>query len=101
MSIWQSYAAEAAVRALDAAADRIGAGEKAIHRLANSWRTLSDDDKRALIETGVAVASAVVVAVVAVRKKGPKKAVKKIARKAGGKVLKKVARKAVKTARKR
>ena len=101
MSIWQSYVAEAAVRALDAASDRIGAGEKAIHRLANGWRSLSEADKRAMIEIGVTVASAVVVAVAAVREKGPKKAAKKIARKAGGKVLKKVAKKAVKTAGKR
>ena len=101
MMTWQSYAADAAARALDAAANRIGEGEKAVHRLADRWRSLNDDDKRALIEVGVAIASAVVVAVAAVREKGPKKAVKKLARKAGGKVLKKVARKAVKTVKKK
>ena len=101
MITWQGLAADATVRALDAATDRIGEGERAIHRLAGRWRALDADDKRALIEVGVAVASAVVVAVAAVREKGPKKAVKKLARKAGGKVLKKVAGKAVRTARKR
>lgn len=98
---WQSYAAAAAVRALDATAERIGEGERAVHRLADRWRALDDDDKRALIEIGVAVASAVVVAVAAVREKGPKKAVKKLARKAGAKVVRKVARKAVRTVKKK
>ncbi|HEY0157069.1 MAG TPA: hypothetical protein VGF28_07235 [Thermoanaerobaculia bacterium] len=98
---WQSYAAEAAVRALDAASDRIGAGEKVVHRLADRWRSLNAEDKRALIEIGVAVASAIVVAVAAVRDKGPKKAVRKLARKAGGKVIRKVAGKAVRNVAKK
>ena len=100
MTSWKSIAADAAVRALDAAAERIGAGEKAVHRLANGWRSLSADDKRAMIEVGVTVVSAVVVAAAAVREKGPKKAVKKLARKAGTRAVKKVARKAVKAAKK-
>ena len=101
MSTWQNYATEAALRVLDAAAERLGEGERAIHRLANSWKSLTVEEKRGVVEVGVAVTTAVVVAATAVREKGPKKAAKKLARKAGAKVVKKVARKAAGTTKKK
>ncbi|HYC59384.1 MAG TPA: hypothetical protein VEK79_07445 [Thermoanaerobaculia bacterium] len=100
---FQDHARDAAIRALDAMADRIGdTGEKAVHRLAQHWRTMDDKDKRELMEVVLAAGTAAGVAIAAVReKKGPKK--KKtgtLAKKAGRKALDKVVRTAAKTLKK-
>ena len=83
------------MRALDEGAERIGdTGGKVIHKLAKEWSSLSDEEKRELMETIVAIASAIGVAVTAFRESGSKKkkakAVKAV-KKAGRKALKKAA----------
>jgi hypothetical protein len=100
MEDWKDYARDTAIRALDEAAERLGDGEKAIHRLASQWRSLGDEDKRELIEVTVAIVGVIGLAVTAVREHGSKKEkakrkVKKLARKTGQEVLKKVAARAV------
>jgi hypothetical protein len=104
MSI-QKTVRDVAIRALDQAVDRIGQdGEKVVHRLAREWRSLSDREKRELMETLVAVGGAAVVAVSAMREKKKKPTAKKLVREAGSKVLKAAgasAEKALKKAKKK
>jgi len=92
MKSWQQYARDAAVRVLDEGAERLGEGERAVHRLAKQWRELNAQDKAELVEIVVAIGGAVGMAAAAFREKGSKKKVaKKLAKKAGSKVLTKVA----------
>lgn len=102
MKNWQTYVRDAAVRALDEGAQRIGdSGERLVHRLAKQWGSLNDDEKRELMEVVVAVGAAVSVAVGAFRESGSKKTkAKKLAAKAGRKVLKKVAASGAKSLKK-
>jgi hypothetical protein len=97
MKNWQSFVRDAAVRALDEGAERFGdSGKKVVHKLAREWRSLSDDEKRELMETVVAIGGAVTVAITAFREGGSKKKKEKatkIAKKAGKKALKKVKKK--------
>jgi len=100
---WQNHVRDAAVHAVDQVAERIGdSGEKVVHRLAQRWRTMNDDEKRELMEVVVAIGTAASVAIAAVReKKGAKKTkARKVAKKAGRTALEKVARTTAKTLKK-
>jgi hypothetical protein len=91
MKTWQSYVRDAAIHAIDEGTARLGDGETIVRKLAREWRSLSDDDKRELIEIAVAIGGAVGLAATAFRERGSKKKkAKKVAKKAGRKVLKKV-----------
>ena len=91
MKTWQSYVRDAAIHAIDEGTARLGEGETIVRKLAKEWRSLSDDEKRELIEIAVAVGGAVGLAATAFRERGSKKKkAKKVAKKAGRKVLKKV-----------
>ena len=93
MKSWQSYLRDAAIVALDSSTVRLveKSGESAVHRLAKQWHSLSEEEKRELIEIGVAIGGAISLAATAFRERGSKKKkAKKIAKKAGKKVLQKV-----------
>lgn len=95
---WQKYARDAAIRALDEGAGRLGdSGERAIHRISREWNALSEDEKRELLEILIAIGTAVGIAVAAFRETGGKKKAKaqKKAKKAGKKVVKKVTKSTV------
>lgn len=98
MKNWQGFLRDAAIRALDQGAARLGdaeaAGGSVVRKLAKEWRGLDEDEKHELIELAVAIGGAVSLAASAFREGGTKKKkAKKIAKKAGRKVLKKVAAK--------
>ena len=100
---WQNHVRDAAVNAVDQIAERIGdSGEKVVHRLAQRWRSMDDEEKRELMEVVVAIGTAAGVAIAAVReKKGTKKTkARKVAKKAGRTALEKVARTTAKTLKK-
>jgi hypothetical protein len=101
MKTWQSYVRDAAIHAIDEGTARLGEGETIVRKLAKEWRSLSDDDKRELIEIAIAIGGAVGLAATAFRERGSKKTkakkvAKKVAKKAGRKVLKKVVAKVTK-----
>jgi hypothetical protein len=101
MTNWQKSLGEAAIRALDKGADKIGdEGEKVVHKLAKQWRALDADDKRELMEVIAAVGGAIIAGLAARKSPSKKRTAKKIAGKAGKKVLKTVAKRVEKPVKK-
>jgi uncharacterized membrane protein len=101
MTNWQKSLGEAAIRALDKGADKIGdEGEKVVHKLAKQWRSLDADDKRELMEVVAAVGGAILAGLAARKSPAKKQTAKKIASKAGKKVLKTVAKRVDKPVKK-
>ena len=101
MTNWQKSLGEAAIRALDKGADKIGdEGEKVVHKLAKTWRSLDADDKRELMEIVAAVGGAILAAAASRKKPSKKKKARQLAGKAGEKVLKNVTKRLEKPVKK-
>jgi creatinine amidohydrolase/Fe(II)-dependent formamide hydrolase-like protein len=96
MKSWKTHVRDAAIRAVDHGAERVGdSGEHVIHKLSREWRKLDDEDKQQLAEIVVAVGAAVGALAMKMREKGKKGKATKLARKTGKKALKKVVEKTI------